>query len=267
MKIQNWIEAWEKKVPLAIQEPWDHGGRQLGSFEGELKGILFSLDLTENAVQEAGKREYNLIFTHHPVFFHPLSHFLLDDPKNRLIWSCLEKGISVYSSHTAFDFVDGGVNDVLAERCGFTEVQPLRKRNSDDPIYSYSKGMGKIGNISSMSLEEYASYLKKRLECESLVYYGKKADRINKAACLGGAGLDFAKDAMEAGCQVFISADMKYHEAQDLVCQGLSLIDLGHYASEFPALNRAAEWSREINSEIHQVVLPGGWESIRYSIS
>ena len=267
MNIEEWIRAWEKKVPLAIQEDWDRSGKQLGAFEGELTGILFSLDLTQQALQEAARKGYNLIFTHHPVFYEPLTHFLLKDPKNRLIYACLEKGISVYSSHTAFDFVDGGVNDVLAERCGLKEKEPLRKRNPEDPLYSFSKGMGKMGIISPMHLKEYARFLKEQLECQSVVYYGKKDELINKAACLGGGGMDFAQDALEAGSQVFVSSDIKYHQAQDLVQRGLHLIDLGHYASEFPALCRAEEWSRDIHPDLDQEILSGSWESVRYSIS
>lgn len=267
MKIQEWVDNWEKKVPLSLQEKWDKSGKQLGNFDDELKGIVFSLDLSEEAIEAAEELGYNLIFTHHPVFFSPLENFLLDDPKNRLIWSCLERKISVYSSHTAFDFVDGGVNDVLAEKCHFKNIRPLRPRDSQDPLYAYSKGMGRIGEISPMILEDYASLLKKSFGGESLIFYGKKDRMVKRVACLGGSGLDFAEDALKNTCDLLVTADIKYHDAQDWVRRGLCLIDLGHYVSEFPAMERAAVWSREIAKEIPLSIVANGWDSIRYAIS
>lgn len=245
LQIQDWVRFWESKVPLALQEDWDHSGPQFGHFQYPLKGIVFSLDLTKSAIYTARESGANLIVTHHPVFFHPTQEILDQDPLQELILFCIEERIAVYSSHTPFDAVDGGVNDVLADRLGLSQAEPLRDRPKEDPLYAFSKGMGRIGQIPEMSLVWYAEQVAKYLDVPGLTYYGVPGQRIERVACLGGAGGDFYLDAIKKGADLLVTADLSYHLVQDAMRRGLALMDLGHDFSEKPAMARAMEWTAE----------------------
>lgn len=249
MLINEWIKAWEDRVPLKLQEEWDNSGRQAGRFESQLKSIVFSLDLTKEAVKKAKEVGANLIFTHHPPIFRPLKNICSDNNVSELIISCLEEGISVYSAHTSFDFVDGGVNWILADLLEMKDCRPLRAREESDPLKVYSEGLGRLGRHEIISLAEYAKKMSKKFK-KPLISYGPGDKRIEKIACLGGAGASFIGEAIDKGADLLVTADIKYHEAQDALRSGLALIDLAHDVSEDPAMDRAVDISKEINPDI-----------------
>lgn len=249
MLIRDWIRAWEKEVPLFLQEEWDNSGMQFGRFEGSLNSIVFCLDLNEEAVDLAIEKKAGLIFTHHPIIFPYIKSISPDDYRGRLIIKCLENSISVYSSHTPFDFVDGGLNHYLADLLGMKNCRPLSIRQGDDSKVKYSAGLGRIGEIEETTLSAYGKKLGEKFK-NPLIVYGNPDKVLKRAACLGGSGASFIDRAIEQGADVFISSDMKYHEIQAALRSGLCLIDLGHNTSEDPAMDLAIKMSREIDPGI-----------------
>ncbi|UOF88938.1 Nif3-like dinuclear metal center hexameric protein [Fodinisporobacter ferrooxydans] len=99
-------------------------------------------------------------------------------------------------------------------------------------------GIGRIGVLPKpMTLETFAAWTKQRLESKHLRFVGDKGQQISKVAVLGGAGMDWAKEAKRLGADVFVTGDVKYHEAQDAQTMRLAVIDAGHNATE--------KWIRE----------------------
>lgn len=244
MQILDWVERWEEEVPLALQEERDHSGRQFGRFAQPLTGIVFALDFTKGVLERALQEKANLIVTHHPVLFSGVHGLDERIPLQDWIIEALENNIAVYASHTAWDWADGGVNDTLGERAGLSDTRALVSRDPSDPLWTVSKGKGVYGTHSRMRLDDYAAALQKAFDAESIVYYGNPATEIHRVACLGGAGMDFVPNALKADCDVMLTGDVKYHEAQDALRAGLCIIDLGHYAGEFPAMGSALRRSR-----------------------
>lgn len=247
MKIRQWISQWEEKVPLSLQEDWDHSGGQLGDLDQELSGIVFTLDLTDEAIEQALAHGANFIFTHHPLFFQPLPDLLGDRPlKRRILRACAHQ-LVVYSAHTPFDGIDGGVNDVLADLLGLKKCQPLEVWNERTGAAGLAEGMGRIGFLEGEpSLSSYASFLKKQFQAPSIVFYGPAEKKISCVACVGGSGLSYADLALEKGADLFVTADLTYHKLQEPLENGLALVDLGHDTSEEPALLQAERWSQAI---------------------
>lgn len=267
MFISDWIECFERRVPPQLQESWDHTGRQFGRFDRPLTGIVLALDLTEKALQTADGCGANLILTHHPVLFDAV-HFL--DERVALqdwVMQAIESGVAVYSSHTALDIVDGGVNDVLAERAGLQDVLPLRERPADDPLIGYAQSLiGTWGRHDPVSLEVYARELKAAFATESVVYYGDPTAEIRTVGCLGGGGMEAVADCKRLGLDVLLTSDARYHEAQDAVHSGVNVVDLGHFASEFPVLERVAAWSKEWAPDVAVNVVDNGEEGLRHLV-
>ncbi len=132
----------------------------------------------------------------------------------------------VYSAHTNLDIVEGGVSEELARILGLRKTFTLSSRDIKD------LGYGKVGFIDEKSLTEYADYIKDKLEIKHLIIYGDMNKSIKKVAVCGGAGSDFIYDAYEQDADVYITGDIKYHEAQLADEFGLTLIDVGHFHSE-----------------------------------
>ena len=73
---------------------------------------------------------------------------------------------------------------------------------------------------------------KLNLSTRQLHVAGDLDKEITKIGCCTGAGADLAMMAAGAGCQLFITGDVKYHEAQDVIQSGMCIIDGGHYGTE-----------------------------------
>lgn len=268
MRIQDWVDRWEKVVPLDLQEAWDHSGKQVGDFGGKLTGVVMALDLTHEAIDRAVEEGANFIFTHHPLFFSPLEDLVYGSPRVDLLVACIEKKIAVYASHTPFDRVDGGVNDVLAEEIGLRGRLPLEDAPLDSPHWDLAKGMGRLGRlVDPMPLKEYAERIQEKLDLPSVTFYGDPDAPVDRVACLGGSGMDFVPQALEKGAQVLVTSDIKYHDAQNALRQGLFLVDLSHYGSEFPAMKRAMNLAGDFAPEVPVTLVENGLDSKRWSTS
>ena len=268
MLIAEWIKEWEKRVPAELQEDWDNTGKQFGDFDKDLKGIVFSLDLTEDAIDLALEKGANLIFAHHPVFYSPIKSLLTDDPLSAMIIRSIREGICLYSSHTAFDAVNGGVNDHIAEIIGLRQTEALDPMPEDNPLSAFSKGMGRIGLVPdpSLTVRQFGEILNKKFGGHGVFIYGKPDAKVSKVAVLGGGGMSFVDRALKGGADLYVTADIKYHEAQAAIRKGLNLIDLGHFASEEPAMDRAKEWGEKICPEVPCYISKDSWDCIRRGI-
>lgn len=52
-----------------------------------------------------------------------------------------------------------------------------------------------------------------------------------------------------SGAQVFITGDVKYHQARDAQARGVGLIDIGHFGSEHLIIRVLTDRLREIIAE------------------
>ena len=94
-------------------------------------------------------------------------------------------------------------------------------------------GLGRIGELKqSMSLVDYVKYIKNKLNIPFLRYYGFDDDKIKKVAVCSGSGADLIGKAKFSGADLYITGDVKYHEAQKAEQLGLNLVDAGHYGTE-----------------------------------
>ncbi|WP_141431533.1 Nif3-like dinuclear metal center hexameric protein [Bacillus sp. 03113] len=89
-------------------------------------------------------------------------------------------------------------------------------------------GLGRIGEIEEMSLEEFSEHVKKSLHIDRVRIVGDLDARIQKVAVLGGDGNKYINAAKIKGADVFVSGDIYYHVAHDAMMMGLNIIDPGH---------------------------------------
>ena len=104
-----------------------------------------------------------------------------------------------------------------------------------------------------MSLEEYLNIVKRELDTEYLIVYGNINKNIERVAVCGGSGSDFIKDASKADADIYITGDIKYHDAQFGNELGLILVDAGHFHTEktiLPVIKKYIERSLKENLEI-----------------
>lgn len=332
-KVKDIIAIMEKHFPLWLAESWDNCGLQIGSDEAVVNRIIVALDLDEEILELAMQKKADLIITHHPIFFKAFKSINYATPLGRMIKNIIGAGISVYSAHTNLDAGEQGLNQVLAELLGLTQIEPLGMDKQEE-LYklvvfvpaSHSEelrqainhaGAGHIGAYSDcsfrvrgtgtfrpaagsnpfigktgileevdeyrletvvyqrdlqriikimqevhpyeeiaydiyklnnpgrifslgrkgcwaerMSLQESAEQVKRSLKVENVRVIGDLERSIKNVAVVSGSGASLIDKVLSQKVDLFITGDLKYHEAKDALAWGLAIIDAGHQGSE-----------------------------------
>jgi dinuclear metal center YbgI/SA1388 family protein len=247
------INRFEQFANPALAEKWDHVGLQLGNPDRPIHRLMTTLDVRPEVVDEAIDRGVDFIFAHHPVMFHPARDLDTRNPQNAMYARILEHHITVYAAHTNLDTANGGMNDWLAKQLGLTHCQPLVPAGND-PVSGQPVGMGRIGNFNgSMNAQQFAAYCMKIFNVQGLRLIANPDDRerlIHRVAILGGAGQDFYSQAVKMGADAYVTGDVSYHFAHDMIANHLVVVDPGHHieaVSETGLANLINKWKEQYN--------------------
>lgn len=219
---------WEV-APYSYAESWDNVGQLVGRSHAKVTKILVSLDITMDVIEEAKTLGAQLIVSHHPLIWDTYRHVNDTAFQQEKVLSLIENRIAAICMHTNLDEAVDGVDDTLVETLGLVPEKHL----SED-------GVGHVCNLpEAMPLEEFLPMVKERLWASGLRYCdgGRPVKRV--ATGCGSCG-DFLEDAVQAGCDTFITGDVKHNLWIDAKGQKINLIDAGHYSTENPIVKKLA---------------------------
>lgn len=231
----------ENKSPLSLQESWDNSGFQILFADRDIEKVLVSLEITEDIIEEAAEMGVQLIVTHHPLIFSPIKSICDDDITGNYIMNLITHRISVYSSHTPFDKCSGGNNDRLAELLGLKNISSMKEDES---------GICRVGEVEkAVRAEELIHRACEAVGIDSrfAAFCGNLNSKVKRIGLCSGAGADYIKQAIDSGCDLFITGDVKYHQAR-FVSESrdkISVLDIGHYGSEKIFTANMASYLRE----------------------
>lgn len=120
----------ESFSPLGLQESYDNAGLAIGSPSAVVKGILISLDVTPEIIDEAIATGCNLIIAHHPIIFNGLKRITGATLTEKTVIKAIQNGIAIYTAHTNLDSAWGGVSHVMAEKLNLTNIEVLAPADS-----------------------------------------------------------------------------------------------------------------------------------------
>ena len=233
MRIKEITDSIEQYAPLRLQEEWDNAGIQVGDPEAEITGVLLCTDATEAVVAEAIERGFNLVISHHPLIFRGLKKIMGRTPVERAVAMAIKHDITIYSAHTNMDSAWQGVSFRMADKIGMKNVQFLDV--NDVPPYGDSNattaGCGVIGDIEPAPAREVLQRVKAAFEVGAVRYSGDGDTIVGRVALCGGAGGFLLDKAVAMGAQLYVTADMRYHDFLDN-SQRIVVADIGHYESE-----------------------------------
>ncbi len=347
MKIRKIMEALEGRAPMALAEPWDNPGLQVGDPDETCGAILLSLDVTEAVLDEAVRKGANLIVSHHPPLFSPLKSLDTRNGLGRLLKACLTRGVAVYSLHTNLDKAEGGMNDYAAGLLGLYQVSTLHPRISRDETYKlvtfvppesreavlkalFDVGGGRIENYEGCSFscpgegtffpgegtspvvgekgvlnrvnesrievvfpretllqgitalkeahpyevpaydiyplasvssgtgflrtgvlappllwEEFLTRVERAFNVSDYRIVDEAVGRVSRVALCTGSGASFIPQAA-AVADVYLTGDVKYHEARDAQGLRLTVVDVGHFAMERIFVDLMSSWLEQM---------------------
>ena len=227
----------ETIAPPYMKESWDRVGLNCGHMDAPVTKILVALDPFKEACQEAVEWGAELLVTHHALIWE--QGFVTDQTEQgRNTLFLIENHIAHINAHTNLDCAPGGVNDVLAQTLGLADVTVPYPAGQNSENQDY--GLLRMGSISEQPLEAFLSHVKFALNCEGLKYIssGKPVRKV----CVGGGGCGGElKAAAKAGCDTFITSDLRYNMFRDAYDLGINLIDAGHFHTENPVCAVLAE--------------------------
>ena len=256
--VNNILNYLETLAPRYMKMDWDNVGLLCGSRSTPVTKILVALDPFEHVVQEAVQTGAQLIVTHHPLIFHPTKSITDETSIGRAIMSLCRHGISAINAHTNLDQSPGGVNDVLATTLGLQDIQIINPIPGEPPY-----GLLRCGTVTQQPLEAFLTTVKEALHCDGLRYVtGGKP--VCKVAVGGGSCADGMLDALEADCDTFVTADVKYNQFWDAKDLGLNLIDAGHFHTENPVIPILAERIATAFPELQVQISTTHRDCIRY---
>ncbi len=166
MKIAEIITILQKTAPLVYQEHYDNSGLLTGHAGWDCKGVICTLDATEEVILEAKIKGCNVVVAHHPIIFNGLKKISSDDYAGKAVIAAIKNDIAIYAIHTNLDNVIHGVNNTIADKIGLLNRKILLPKGSQlmklfcfvPTEYSeklrtaiFEAGGGQIGNYSECS--------------------------------------------------------------------------------------------------------------------
>ncbi len=235
-----------EKIPPSLSCEWDNDGLMCcPDTERTVKKVLIALDITAAVVEEAVAGGYDVVLSHHPLVFRPLKSVQPYNPVAKKVIRLLLSGIAAMSFHTRLDAVEGGVNDVLAQRLGLADVVPFG--NGEETI-------GRIGTLPSpMSAEAFAKHLKAVTGADT-VTLSDAGRTVCRVALLGGSGADDVGAAARAGADTYVTGELGHHYLTDGPENGMNLLVAGHFHTEDPVCERLAQLVKEADGTLDVTV-------------
>ena len=232
------VAALERRYPPASAEDWDAVGLVCGDPAAPVRRVLWAVDPVEEVVDEAIAADVDLVITHHPLFLSGVHSVAATTAKGRIVHRLIGSGIALYCAHTNADVADPGVSDALADALGVTATRPVVAADSG------TIGLGRIGELTeSMTLADFAEVVAAALPPtrHGVRVAGDVARVVRRVAVCGGSGDSLLASATAEGADVLVTADLKHHRAlEHLEDGGCAIIDVAHWASEWPWLDQAA---------------------------
>ena len=239
MLLKEIIDIIESVAPRRQQEGWDNSGLQVGDSNRDIHSVLLSVDVSEAVVAEAIRVGCDLIVSHHPLLFHGLKHVTGSTPQERCVAAAIRHDIAIYSSHTSMDKALRGVSGRMAAQLGLKDIRILVPDSSDAQV-----GLGVIGTLPQPMLwSGWLRHVQQVFGADYVRYTEPTKPTIQCVALCGGAGAEFLPNAIEAGADTYLSADMKYHDMQAAAGQ-IMAVDIDHWVSE--------HFTRDIFAELLQ---------------
>jgi dinuclear metal center YbgI/SA1388 family protein len=219
----------EEFAPSTLAAEWDNVGLLVGDASRPLQRVMTCLTITPATVEEAIRNGAELIVVHHPLPFQSLKRITADTYSGRLLLRLMSASIAIYSPHTAFDSAADGINQHLALMLRLIEPQPLIPAHNNALV----GGVGRFGRlVHPLPFEQFAKHVKIALNAPLLQLVGTQDRLVSSVAVACGSAGSLLKEALQQGCDAFVTGETNLHTCYEAEASNLGLILAGHFATE-----------------------------------
>lgn len=223
------------QFPREDAEEWDRTGLLVGDPAALVTGVAVALDVTGEAIGAAARAGANVLLTHHPAFLDPPVAFspsyALATAPGVNVYTAAAKGVALMNFHTALD-ASVAEGRLLPNMLNVDFERVLVPRASDE-----RKGYGQLCSVRAEDKPFKLAHLAAR--CTSVFgraprVWGDLSRKVDSVVMANGSAGEVLAAALAANADVLVCGEVKYHAALDAAQAGLSIIELGHDASELP---------------------------------
>lgn len=237
MTVQDLEAVLEHLAPASLKLGNDPIGRCIGSSTSIITKIGVALDATTSVLSECIAQGINVLVTHHPLIYTPLSRLDAASgfPESAVI-AAIKADITVLSAHTNWDCAEGGINDVLANLLDLTHCQPIEPTPG---TIGGKTGIGRVGRLHSPMMEsDFLSLVEERLHVRARCSE-QRVRMVQTVAVCGGAG-EGLYSSVKAYADVYVTSDVRHHMFVAAYGEKCTLWDAGHRETEIPGTRQLA---------------------------
>lgn len=237
-KLFGIIETIEEVLPVELIEKGDNSGLLVGDRNQEVTHMRVALEATNEVIDSAIEDGVDLLVVHHPMIFNPIGQITSDTIEGKKILRLITNGIALYAAHSNFDRVQGGLNRAFGELVGLIDISI-----AEIPTEGYVlKGVLR----EPMTMKAYIEFMGEKLNLTHLRYVGDANTMISSVGFCTGSGMSFIGDALFEEVDVYLTGDLKYHDAMWIYESGYRVVDVTHFASEIIATDVLYKLLREL---------------------
>jgi len=250
MNIRILLDRIDKIIPFNLSETWDNTGLIVGDNEMPVSDICLTLDATPEVVDQAADSKCNVIITHHPLIFNPISNVDTSSIIGAVIKKAIKNDIAIISLHTNWD--KSGLNNALASALNLNNIRTLQPQKKEEDRF------GVIGELSrKVNPDDFLSMVKQTWNLSHVIYHEAKSLKpVSSVAICGGSASEFWTDALHENADVYITAEVKYHHRLAAAYKGLSIIEADHYEMENFSLSSLAKSLNRIIKNNIKIINP-----------
>ncbi len=237
MRLAEIIVVLDSIAPIKLAEGWDNVGLLVGDPASNVDRILLCIDYTPAVAAEAREKKVELVVAYHPAIFEGMKRFVAGSG----IFEAARDGIAIFSHHTALDVAEGGTNDFLADVLGLSARRPMRSPGAKfgPALEGESLGLGRIGVLDKPTPRtELFERIKKGLGISALIVAGPHDGDAQIVAASAGAAGNMIDDALHQRADLYLTGEMRHHDALRAAKAGLTVVCALHSNSERAALGR-----------------------------
>ncbi|MGC5166570.1 Nif3-like dinuclear metal center hexameric protein [Luteimicrobium sp. DT211] len=257
VRLADVVRVLDALYPPHTAESWDAVGLVAGDPEQPVSRVLFAVDPVEAVLDEAVEWAADLLVTHHPLLLRGVHSVAATTFKGAFLHRAIRRGVAVYTAHTNADAARGGVAEALAELVGVVGGEPLVPADARDHTLP-AIGIGRVGRLEApVPLRAFAERVAAVLPAtaQGVRVAGDLDAVVERVAVVGGAGDSLFDAVRSSGADVYLTADLRHHPASELRERAEHearaagrdpgdarpfLVDVAHFASEWPWLAHAA---------------------------
>ena len=243
VRLADVIEVLDDAYPPALAQDWDSVGLVCGDPRDTIDSVTVAVDATAAVVNTVGPR--GLLLAHHPLLLRGVDTVAASTPKGALVHRLIRTGAALFTAHTNADAASPGVSDALAGALGLT-VEAVLEPVPGGPAPNV--GTGRIGTLARpQRFADFVAWVNSALPQTTwgIRAAGDADATVTRVAVCGGSGDSLLAAAAAAGVQAYVTADLRHHPADEhLRSSGVGLVDVAHWASEYPWCTQVAELLR-----------------------